>query len=73
MYSNSKLNQLLQTQGRTVNWLAAMTGYDPSTISRILNGRQPMSEKFASAVAPILGVPVEWLRTSDRDPVGTRS
>lgn len=62
MYSPTRLQEALDAQGRRVDWLAEMTGYDPSTISRYLNGVYPISEKFARAAAKHLGIPAYWLR-----------
>jgi transcriptional regulator with XRE-family HTH domain len=66
MYSPERLRQVLREQGRSGNWLADVTEYDPSTVSRFLNGSQPISEKFASRAARFLGIPVEWLLAEDR-------
>lgn len=61
MYSPQKLRELLKAQGRTVNWLAEATEYAPETITRYMNGHQPISQKFAARAALLLGVPVSWL------------
>ena len=61
-YDPEKITETLAVQGRTINWLAAETAYDPSTVSRFLNGKQPMSQQFVNSAARALGVPVRlWL------------
>jgi plasmid maintenance system antidote protein VapI len=62
VYDPEKITETLAVQGRTINWLAEQTGYDPSTLSRFFNGKQPMSDQFAVRAARALGVPVRlWL------------
>lgn len=60
-YDPERIQQALQAQGRTQAWLADVTGYNPSTVSLILNGHMPVTSKFATAAARYLGVPVQWL------------
>lgn len=63
-YDPEKITETLAVQGRTVNWLAEQTMYDPSTVSRFLNGKQAISEQFVERAARVLGVPVRfWLAT----------
>lgn len=59
-YDPTRIQALLRYQGRTGAWLAERTGYDESTVSRFLNGKQPMTEKFVTRAADLLGVPAEW-------------
>lgn len=61
-YSPERLRLALQTQGRKAKWLADVTGYDESTVSRMLNRAQPIPESFARDAARYLGIPLEWLR-----------
>jgi len=68
LYSPTRLREVLRVQGRTVNWLAEVTGYAPSTISRILNGSQPMTDPFARVAAKHLGIPTEWLCDESASP-----
>lgn len=72
MYDPAKLRQVMETQGRRVDWLADVTEYDRATVSRILGGSQPMSEKFATKAARVLGCPIEWLVT-DSTPMAVAS
>lgn len=58
---STRLGQLLLYQGRKARWLADRTGYDESTVSRFLSGKQPMSADFVRLAAGLLGVPAEWL------------
>lgn len=67
LYNPERLRAVMKKQGRSVNWLSEVTGYDPSTISRILNGSQPMTEAFSAKVSDWLGIPVDWLR--DESPI----
>jgi hypothetical protein len=46
-YDRKRLAEVLEVQGRQVNWLADATGYDPSTVSRFLSGAHPISDNFA--------------------------
>ena len=64
-YDAERIVALMQAQGRTVTWLAEITGYDPSTVSRVLNGRQPLTARFAEAAARVLGVPAGWLERQE--------
>lgn len=64
MYDPAKLRQIMEAQGRRVDWLAEVTEYDRSTVSRIINGSQPMSDRFAMRAARVLGCPVDWLSTA---------
>lgn len=64
MYDPHRIAEVIRVQGRTMQWFADMTGYDPSTVSRVLNGRQPLSSKFAESAARVLGVPLEWLEAT---------
>lgn len=60
-----RIQALLAEQGRRVEWLAAQTDYERETVSRFINGRQPISAKFAVRAARAFGVPVEWLRADE--------
>ena len=61
-YDPDKITETLAVQGRTINWLSEQTFYDPSTVSRFLNGKQRMSDEFVERAARALGVPVRlWL------------
>lgn len=48
-------------QGVTTEQLAKAIGRDRAVVSRILNGRQPMSPTYAETFAELLGVPVETI------------
>lgn len=64
MYDAERIVAVMRVQGRSVTWLSEMLGYDPSTVSRVLNGRQPLSTKFAESAARVLGVPLSWLEAT---------
>lgn len=59
--SGKKIRELLYTQNKSQIWLAEQTGYTPETVSRYLNGKVPVSLKFAAQTALVLGVPLHWL------------
>lgn len=63
-FDPQRIRELLATQGRTVDWLAEHTGYHPSTVSRFLNGRQPISDEFGVSAARAFQVPANWLHGS---------
>ena len=69
MYEPSRLEQVMQAQGRRWDWLAAQTDYAPATVSRYLNGIEPISDKFAIRAARALGIPVDWLRVEQSEQV----
>lgn len=69
MFSRERLKEVMRTQGRTVNWLAEITEYDPATVARYMSGAYPISEKFAQRASRALGVPIDWLR--DESPVAS--
>lgn len=60
-YDRIKLAELLEAQGRRKDWLARQTEYSIEHVSRVLSGAMPMTEKFATKAAQVLGVPVHWL------------
>lgn len=61
IFSPTRVQELLYEQDRTQEWLASETGYSPEMISRYMQGRNPISLKFAVRAARALGVPVHWL------------
>lgn len=61
-FSAERLKLAMQTQGRKAKWLAELTGYDESTVSRMLNHVQPIPDAFALDAAKFLGIPADWLR-----------
>ncbi len=69
MIDRQRIRQVLETQGRSVNWLADVTGYHRVSVSTFLNGHQPIPAKFAESAARVMGVPLEWLRSDQRDEV----
>jgi antitoxin component HigA of HigAB toxin-antitoxin module len=60
-FDGNKLMLVLEIQGRTVRWLAARTGYNEAGVSRMLNGKQPLTRQFVEAAAPVLGIPPDLL------------
>lgn len=67
-FDSSRIRQLLGYQGRTGSWLAEVTGYSRTHVSRMLNESEPVSPEFADRAARALGVPVDWLRTTADTP-----
>lgn len=64
IYDPARLRQAMEAQGRRVDWLADMTEYDRATVSRFINGSQPISDRFALRAARVLGIPAEWLSSN---------
>lgn len=55
------IERVLETQGRTVAWLARKAGVSVSYAWRMLNGERPLTDEFRDAAAEALGVPVDIL------------
>lgn len=69
IYSHRLLAELLDTQGRRMDWFAKRLGervrgeaFDPSYVSKLINGDKPITDELATAAAWILQVPLDWLR-----------
>jgi plasmid maintenance system antidote protein VapI len=62
MYSASRIRRLIATRGVTINWVAEKTGYHPSTVTRMLNGKQPLTLAFGVKVADAFDVPPDFLQ-----------
>ena len=67
-YSALRLTQLLDAQGRRLDWFADQLGkkvrnrpFDPSYVTKLRNGDKPITDEIAHASAAILQVPVDWL------------
>jgi transcriptional regulator with XRE-family HTH domain len=67
-YSPERIRLLIRRQGVTMEWLADEIDYHPSTVSRMLKNKQPISEAFASKVADTFRVPVEFLYEQSPEP-----
>lgn len=60
-YSNEKLTQLLEVQGRRMDWTAQQLGIDPSYVSHLKSGAKPITDEIAMKISRLLGVPVSFL------------
>lgn len=54
MASRTRLQEVIQDEGRKQAWLAERAGIDPAHLSRIVNGLHP-SQATARAIADALG------------------
>ena len=57
-YSHEKLAQVIEEQGRRLDWLAEQLGYTPSYISKLKSGSKPITEEIAVRLAEALNVSV---------------
>ena len=46
---------LLDAEGRRLEWLARQAGYTPEYVSRVKNGRVPLTGPFRARCAEVLG------------------
>jgi plasmid maintenance system antidote protein VapI len=54
------IRELLLHQGRSFTWLAEVTGYNRSHVSRMMTGTLPISTNFARKAAEKMDVPVTF-------------
>ena len=57
----ARIAELLESLGQTPAWLAERSGFEKSTISRILHGQRTPSTQTLAAIAPWLGVSLDQL------------
>lgn len=55
------LSEVLESQERTLAWLARKTGKSPSYVTRVLQGERNPSPDFKKRSAEALGVPESLL------------
>lgn len=55
------LSSVLESQERSLSWLARKTGKSPSYVVRVINGERRPSDEFKQRAAEALGVPIELL------------
>ena len=55
------LSAVLESQERSLSWLARKTGKSPSYVLRVVTGERRPSEDFRSKAADALGVPEAML------------
>ncbi|HYI66333.1 MAG TPA: helix-turn-helix transcriptional regulator [Candidatus Limnocylindrales bacterium] len=58
-----ELRQELERQERSAAWLARKTDFDPSYVTRVLNGERKPSPVFQARAAEALGVAADQLFT----------
>jgi transcriptional regulator with XRE-family HTH domain len=61
MSSQTRVRMALQWKGKTQKWLAEETGIHHVTLSEILNGRTPPSERQKELIAAALRMPKQRL------------
>lgn len=66
-YDAHKLRKVMDAQGRRADWLADQMEYHETHIYKVLNGHTPMSAKFAQKAARVLGVPVEFFESREKE------
>lgn len=68
-----RVREARETMGWTVRQVAAWTGIDPATVSRIETGVRPATEEHIRKLAAGLKVTTDWLLGTDRKlPDGAR-
>lgn len=58
-YDHQKIKDTIERQGRRKTWVSEQLGITPSHLSRLILGERPITERNATKLAEILGVPVE--------------
>ncbi|MEW6223212.1 MAG: helix-turn-helix transcriptional regulator [Chloroflexota bacterium] len=61
MASPSKVERVLEQQGRSIAWLARKAGVSVAYAWRMLRGERPLTAEFRAAAAEALGVPEDLL------------
>jgi transcriptional regulator with XRE-family HTH domain len=59
--SHSKVERVLEQQGRSISWLARKTSVSVAYAWRMLRGERPLTAEFRAAAADALGVPEDLL------------
>lgn len=65
-YSPSKLQSVIEGQGRRVYWIAEQADMHPTTIYRFLRGERAISDDAACRIAQILNVSPDTFRTEEK-------
>ena len=65
--SGTRIEDLLKRKGWKKNKFASYLGINVSTLSRILSGKQPLSEKLASKMAEALNVSIDYILCLSED------
>ena len=63
-----RLKYLLELSRRNQAGFARLLGVEPSTLSRVLTGRQPITDSFINKVVVNVGVSKEWLANGEGVP-----
>lgn len=66
----NKVDELLEAQHKTRQWLAGEIGVSPSTLTRHLNGSLVCSPARRGHIAQALGIPPHWLLDADQKSSG---
>lgn len=60
-YTRTTVFEVLDAQGRRMDWLAAQAGCSPSYVSKMRHGAKPIPEWFAHRASEALGLPTNVL------------
>lgn len=63
-----RLKHVIECQAIKMRDFALITGIDPSTLSRYVNGKQPMPPRYIKKAAEFLNVSPEYLLCESNDP-----
>lgn len=64
-FRRDQLRNILREQGRTLTWLARLTGVSRATVYAYMRGARRPSVEWIDRAAAALGVPASLLRTEE--------
>ncbi len=64
-FSNARLDELLEHQGRRNQWFAERLGVHESYVSKLRSGDKPLTEKLARSASEILDVPLSYFTADE--------
>jgi hypothetical protein len=66
-FRTNNLAEVIETQGRTKQWVAGQAGFSASMLGHVIAGRKPIVRDRAERISTALGVPftVLWESTDD--------
>lgn len=64
---SSRLEQLIEKNGGSINALAIKAGVDQSSLNKIMKGKLGLSPKMAQAIADACGVSAAWVTYGEGD------
>lgn len=60
MFDVNRLVEAMRYQGRRNQWLAQKTNYSEEYVSRVLAGKNPLTEPFIVSAAQALDIPLHF-------------